>query len=492
MIITREVINKNIKFCDYDVKTLKSFEYDYNYLSKCIDLYKEFLLSSGIEPQKTVIIGERLGVWQTACLFACYELGLCVAVFDVFADFKVSTINYSNQLKLFQGIDYLLISYEELPLDRDLNYKHFCAKQESKKTLVRYFDHDDLNQSSSNNIILSKENYILTKSLTSGTTGTPRCVHHTHSFLFLLMCRNSNQFYGKYLNTKGLNHGSSIFCYFMPAIISKHVTNFYLLKYFPSYITKEKNEYEIQINNLLKFCEFVGNIDHVATLTSIDLETLLKLDNPPIFTKTNFHVLSYIKCEWVENFYKKNLVKDIISNFGSNETTGPLFLNKSSYENFSETSYKLVDNFFPITVKNDKLEVFIKTYNKIVEVNDKFTIKNNQFIHCGRSDILRINDLQIDIAKYTELTNKYFSANLIFDNVKSEIYLAVWDQYDLKNLKPKVLELNEKIISLSVGKHRITKYSCLNQIDFFGSIKIDMQSLKDYFRSPTQNYELVK
>jgi len=507
MIITRDVINKNIKFYDYNTSSSKLFEYDFNYLSKCIDLYKNFLLSNGIQPQKTVIIGETIGIWQVAALFACYELGLIVIVFDLFSQKDLTSPlnideNYIKDIEQLLPIDYFLISYEGLPIDKENYPKHYYTKQYANRTLIRYFDHDDVNKSKICNTVISQKEFVLTKSLTSGTSGSPKCIHHTHEFLYSLMYRNSKQFYGKYLNTRSLNHGSSIFCYLMPAIISKNVTHFYLVKNFPAtnnfdpnnYITEHKiNEtftFEEKILKIIEFCNNIGGVDHIATCDASVCEAMLKHIKSNDFSHTNIHVLTNIKSEWVDNYYKTGMIGDIISNFGSNETTGPVFLNKASDKNFSETLYRKNDDYFDVKIVNDGLEVFMPVYNKTITMKDKFILENDTYNHKGRSDLLRINDLQINLKDYTSICNEYFYSNLIIDQIKSEIYLAIWEEVNFSlEIEMKIYELNNKLVKISEGKHKISKYNILKYSEYFSGIKINMENLRDYFRNPNENYK---
>jgi len=512
MIITRDVINKNIKFYDYDILTSKSFEYDFNYLSKCIDLYKNFLLLSGIQPQKTVIIGEDIGIWQVAALFACYELGLTVIVFDLFninlyvhkktPNLLNLDVNYNNTIQNLLPIDYFILSYKRLPVEKEISTKHYYTIQYANKTLVRYFDHDDVNKSKICNTVLSQKEFILTKSLTSGTSGAPKCIQHTHEFLYSLMYRNSKQFYGKYINTRSLNHGSSIFCYLMPAIISKNVTHFYLVKGFPityldpnTHITEKKDKetfiiFEERILKTIEFCNSIGGADHISTCDASVCEAMFKQIKSNYFSRTNIHVLSYIKSEWVDNYYKTGIIGDIISNFGSNETTGPVFLNKASDKNFSETLYRKNDDYFDVKIVDAGVEVSMPVYNKTITMTDKFVLENDRYNHQGRSDLLRINDLQINFKDYTSICNEYFNSNLIIDQIKSEIYLAIWEEVNFSlEIRMKIYKLNRRLVKISEGKHKISKYNILKYSEYFSGIKIDMESLRDYFRNPNETYK---
>ena len=77
--ITRDLINKNIKYSEYDSTDIV---YNYAYLSREIDRFKNILLKYKAEPGMTVYNFLR-GVNCVALFFACSELGIITALTDV-------------------------------------------------------------------------------------------------------------------------------------------------------------------------------------------------------------------------------------------------------------------------------------------------------------------------------------------------------------------------------------------------------------------------
>jgi len=74
--------------------------------------------------------------------------------------------------------------------------------------------------------------------------------------------------------------------------------------------------------------------------------------------------LSTIKKEWIP-YVRENKIKDIVSIFGTSETSGPLFLNYATDENFIQNKFNLVDDYYKVSfTKNNLLEVDIPVYNK--------------------------------------------------------------------------------------------------------------------------------
>lgn len=239
MIITREIINKNIKFHDI-VETgdgkYTQFDYGYDQLNIAIDLYKNLLIDSGVKPQDTVTITEKNCIWQLAALFASFELGLKVAITDYLTEAMTEKINHEvfevdTKTKVLLPIDYLLCSSIELERnDNNLFLKKISYLDRIiGKVIIRKFSYQHLYHKPKNvdSDISAHSNHIATKSSTSGTTGSPKCIEHSHEFLYELLERNSKLFSGNFLSYRNLNHGSSIFCYCIPAITSKSITDFY-------------------------------------------------------------------------------------------------------------------------------------------------------------------------------------------------------------------------------------------------------------------------
>jgi hypothetical protein len=81
--------------------------------------------------------------------------------------------------------------------------------------------------------------------------------------------------------------------------------------------------------------------------------------NPP--SKTTIYTLSTIKKEWT-TFVKEGKIKNIISFFGTSETSGPIFINQSDDKNFIQNKFTLMDDYYEISfTKKNLLEVNIRT-----------------------------------------------------------------------------------------------------------------------------------
>jgi hypothetical protein len=346
------------------------------------------------------------------------------------------------------------------------------------KVIIRDFSYQDLYYLPKNipSNILVDSDHIATKSTTSGTTGLPKCVEHNHEFLYKLLERNSQLFSGNFLSYRNLNHGSSIFCYCIPALASKGVTDYYNVI---AYSFDER----YNVPSMSKFFNiFLNKISHQEThvVSNYALETEVLLNSLEDKNATNviIHVLSYIQKGWVENYYMQNKVGDIISNFGSNETTGPLFLNKASTDNFSERKYQLYDDFFKIDLLGTGINVNMPVYNKSVMMEDRFERRDEKyFTYMGRSNHIRINDIEVDLQKYESIIENHYDSTIVYDKINSKIYLAIWQNDTINHeLIPETLyKINQQLKDLSLDRHFISKYDILNYETYLSGIKLDME-----------------
>jgi hypothetical protein len=204
-------------------------------------------------------------------------------------------------------------------------------------------------------------------------------------------------------------------------------------------------------------------------------------ENLDSFSELTLYTLSTIKREWIP-FVKEKKIKDIISIFGSNETSGPVLINKASDPKFYESKYKAIDDFYNIKLsENGEFLITLPFYNKTINTNDTFKYNNNNYYHMGRSDLIRINGLAIDILNYQTIAKNILDCDMVFDSMHNDIYLAVWRNYaDINN---KVKMIDARLREESKDTHFISNFDVLNYEKFVSGVKLDQELLRDYFRN---------
>lgn len=462
MIITRDIINRDIKYFDRGQSDLYK-DFDYASLSSMVDAYKNLLMSKGASKGKSVVIGNPANTSQIALVLACAELGLTIVIVGnpllpgtKPEDYIRMRGNIDPKLKQLLPIDYFILDNQKS-----------TNKFEVFSDVCRYtilIENQKLDYTP-NDTIFADDDTLLIKCTSSGTTGTPKVLSHTHRFMHELVHRNSKQFYGKMGMLSNLAHGSSIAVYFLPGLVSKDVKSYYNLPNIDletvSRIMHNQNE----------------TLDHLLVPYTVFIDDFFKTDHTLI--GCTIHTLGMIRKSWVKE--TKNRIKDIVSIFGTNETSGPFLLNRASVPDFAEDAYFEMDDFYKLNLSSSHgLEVIMPVYGTTVKTHDTFYKQGNKFVHVGRSNLYRINDLEIDINRYQIEVDKLMKGELIVDTKKDNIYLVIWD--DMLDLS-KIEHVNALMKNDSNGLHFICSHAKLNYSDYLNGVKIDREMLREYFRN---------
>lgn len=452
-VITREIINKDIVFEDRNgfVGT-KIKTYNYNDLSREIDKFKNLLKNHKAKKDNNIIIGIQPSLEQIACVFACMELGITISIVDYHRPDSFQQYKYMDpKTEILSPIDFFIVNY------RNESDKFNFFHNKSRKTIIcneqKNFDY------TTNYTVDADENTNLITCTSSGTTNTPKKIIHKHNFLYKLIKRNSLFFDKTVSITFNLNHGSSLATYFLPSLVSKKVDKIVNIKDFLSCLKFEN----IDINHIL-----------------LPYRNYLEISSEYYNPNTIFYTLSIISNELVKNYQNGNF-KDIISFFGSNETSGPTLINQISKKNFQEESYHKIDNFYNLKIVKSELNVILPIYNTTINTNDLFETKdNNEFVFKGRNDIKRINGLNVDKNLYDSICKETMDCDIVYDIAHQYIYLAIWKNYS--DIFERFLDLDKKIRKISKNCHYIDKSRILDKKEFLTGIKLDQELLREYFR----------
>jgi len=458
MLVTRQIINKDIEFID--VNQFSPCSYSFNELSNGIDYIKDKLLNEfRCEHGDSVLIGMSPCTLQIATFFACAELGLQVIILDHDRNDNWIIEDYIDpKTRSLMPIKYFIVdsTYHQIPWKKHNFFKKIC-----EHFVILELDCLKHSFNVAKTETYAKPESILLKCTSSGTTGTAKVVKHTHSFFHQLILRNSVFYDNTVCMIANLNHGSSPATYFLPAVVSKNTTRF---------LSSRVNDFPKQISKY--------DVRHLMIPYTHMIQHFFDISGK--FPELCLYTLSTIQESWLD-LYKDKKIGNIISFFGCNETSGPLLINQINDVNFKESSYKLMDDFYKLNLIEDRnLEVEMPVYGTKIRTNDVFALQDGYYHHKGRNDLYRVNGCVVDLIRYNEIAKELIDATVIVDTIKDNLYVAVWQ--DVEDIADKICRLSERFHSMSNGAHKVNKFAILSKDKFYSGVKLDMELLRDYFR----------
>lgn len=475
-IITRSLINDDFVATELQGNT----SFDKSKLSHMIDLWK-YILKYKCQAQRgeSILIGmQSLNMDYLAVCFAAAELSLKLVIVDYSRKEGFTDIDFFDpKTKILAPIDIFLYDFpteyiKKFPKDF-AKFKFFTNCSNRAYSTIDDFDYK-INNIDEYNIarsILPTPNDVLMRCTSSGTTGTPKVIEHTHEFLYKVSTRNTLKFSGLSLHTKNLNHGSSLAVYLLPTLIN--------VKHHLFYDVDEDKPFDDFVK-IIK--EYSNEIEFIMFPYSFMIDEFISASNRVNikWPKLNLQTLSYIS-ESAKLSIEKGLFKSITSIFGSNETSGPVFISYMDKEHLDcdVKCFSKVDNFYKIKIHDTGLlGITLPVYNKEIITNDIFEKTDNGYLHKGRSDLIRINGETLDIKIINDLNLNNKGSYLITDTVENCIYLAFWSSENL-DIKTKY----ENFFKNNYKRIVIKKTAILEENRFRTGIKIDNELLREYFRN---------
>lgn len=319
-------------------------------------------------------------------------------------------------------------------------------------------------------------------STTSGSTGQAKIVTHSYQYILDIAQRNADVlgFQGRAAHIKNLYHGSSMPVFYLPSLIR---SDFHYCV--PWAGTSSLAEVKRYVKNDLGWSEHL-DINHILFPHTYMIDKFLEtvVDQNMIFSDLTVYTLSYIKPEYHRAIRGRNI--RIVSIFGCTETSGPVLINTLSNDNIDEFDpmiFYSLDDFFEITLLPDGTRV--RSKNGLVDhvMSDKFElISDGCYRHLGRSDLYRINDVVIDLARLADIRARFSTdLDIIIDTVEQKLYLALWEEQDPKEITDQVnQELDQTFGSELLY---ISETSNLNKLDYISGIKLSQELVREHFRN---------
>lgn len=476
-VITRNIISDNFSL----TKLEDGSSYDKRNLEDKIDLWKYILkYKCAAKEQESILIGiTTLSIDYFAICFAALELSMKIVIIDYNRKDNFSSLEYKDpKTKALSPIDIFLHDVDDEMFSSGARaihkFKFFtnCSNRTYNINNMDFVVTDKVKFQEAIKI-QPKSGNIAIRCTSSGTTGTPKIVEHTHEFLYKISERNSNKFLGDCLHIRNLNHGSSIAVFLLPSLMNDAVTNHLVFN------VDEDQPFDDFVDRISPYKDTIHFINFPYPYM---IHEFINSSRRKSITWKNLQVqtLSYIQ-ENSKNAVRDGIFKSITSIFGSNETSGPVFQCTITKNNIEQDSsyFTRLDNFYKIDLDNNGLiSIGMPTYDTCIITNDIFKIVDEYYVHAGRKDMVKINGEIIDYGVINELNKKYENLYLVIDSIYNGIYVAFWNKNDFDTLRN-----IEDFFKNRYKRISISKICVLNKEDFLSGIKIDNELLREHFRT---------
>ena len=476
-VITRDFVSNGFVFTD--IRSGK--KYDKAALVDKIDYWKYVLKHKyQAQRQESILIGmQRLGLDYFAIIIAAAELALKIVVVDYNRTDKFRDLEYNDpKTRLLAPIDIFLHDLTQETLDSNLSAcaKYFFFTKHSKRTYCT-LDAEDISIDPQSKAEVSpirpQETDVLFRVTSSGTTDVPKVIEHTHEFIYSVSIRNSSLYHGTAVHVNNLNHGASASVTLLPLLANDNIDNHLFFD------CADYETVEYLVDNLSPYKDVIGYLSFAYPFL-IDRFIECSRAKDIKWSKLDLITLSYI-LDSAKQAVRDGVFNSITSIFGSNETLGPVFINKSTRDEWNIDSRNFVpyDDFYKIRLTDEKqIVITVPVYNKEVITNDYFDQVGKHFVHCGRSDMFRINGEAVNLSTINELNKKNTDTYVVVDTLNHCLYLACWKYMtalEIQTIKEEVEGHFERI--------KIAKVLNLDKSNFYYGIKIDNELLREHFRT---------
>lgn len=482
-IISREFINPNIKYydgADLKLNTIKDFNDTINFWKMIF--HEGYGLRAG---DIVSFFSGAVTFSYTAAFFAAAELGLqLLTPPEKPLDASGRTAKLDRMLGAGKidlcVIDFVCKQVPELVAMANY-YSKLVVDQEIFDT---YTIKDDSQFESVSNLIVATPATTILTTTSSGTTGEPKLVEYTHQQLYKICARNSRvfNFAGQTVcHTRNMHHAFVLMVNFLPTL---HVADNH-------YTLAVNIKDEDHIENFVKFL-----MDHSISKMSLSNKPMLDnilsfmIDNHIQFKHSIDLIVGgfYITEDYIDKIKQVN-VRQLISNFGSNETLGPILLRYVTQAT-PVIDYKMnyvgtpPDDFYKLELSEQHLHVQCPAlYSGTIVMGDILSGDlETGFYHHGRNNFYRINEIDFSLSDLNDVVQQSVKGNfdICVDLPYQRLYLATWDSVaDISTVN--------RHTNLRFGPN--LSFSATEQLDkniFHSEFKLDQDALRNYFRSKLQ------
>lgn len=467
MIITREWIRDDAEFFNCYVNGIEE-SYSKSDLCEFIDYWKYMLLAHGAKKgDKIAIAIDHTDIHYLAIMFAAFELGMkYTTLYKATLEKELD----SPKVNAFLPLDFLIYwsSLAEHPnFSVSMNY----YRNKAKVSLGYEYRHWKLNSNSFRikikTPILAEPDDTLLLLQTSGTTGTPKKVEHSHRTLYNLCSKNWEHLGytedDNVLNVSSLNHGGSISIFQLPSLY-KCKNHYFASLFTPNHDVNEILYKVCKDYNITKFTSAHGGI----------VESLIKYIDNNGLPNLEFIILNFISPNWKDAIEKGN-IKQVSSAFGSTETCGPIFIPKLNRDNVNTFDPRFLGkptDLFDVTI-SDKFVV-----NGIV-MEDILRETPEGYYFVSKNRLKKINDVDINPLDIYDILTKYtsrYNVEVFVDEIENKLYILTSDPNMVRHsFVSEVESLYEDV--------KIKDVLFLpNLRDFVVSVKADQQKIEAYIR----------
>lgn len=466
MIITRDIIADNFSIKVLNPDGIEN-TVDKDFIIRAINGAKSYLIKEkNVKPGQKIIIIHNAWPDYVVWFFAAAELGLSFVVSDY--PRLNNSVSVQKKLSLYGSLD-LVITYPGVEIS------NFFSDDQNK--IIEWNEFLTYPPERADEI-WANEKSILIYSTSSGTTGTPKVIKHSHEFFYRLAKRNAALYNlsldDRCLHSKSLHHGSVTGVYFLPTIMSCshhfHTRIHPKTPALPWVRWAEKHN----INRLFLMQETIEQF-------SFNITPSIKNQG-----KKFLYILSKIDDNSIQKIIYRGGYR-ISSIFGCTETSGPLFLPTWSHKTKRAilTHYmgKPLDDFYKLTLNDKNLLEVTMPDGEVVCTGDRFEIIDNQWIYRGRENTYKINGVPLYLDLLIDCLENFFKKNhgdffdLVIDSEHDMIYIRLNSPYKLYKINE---HIKKQIVSQddSNNPYIIHKQIIGPRSDFITGIKFDPEEIR--------------